>query len=44
MLPGMLSAFAQFELSLIKERQWEGIALAKAKGTVYKGRKPTLNA
>ena len=40
----MLSAFAQFERSLIKERQQEGIALAKAKGTVYKGRKPALNA
>ena len=39
----MLSAFAQFERSLIKERQREGIALAKAKG-VYKGRKPALNA
>lgn len=40
----MLSAFAQFERSLIKERQREGIALAKAKGTVYKGRKPALDA
>jgi DNA invertase Pin-like site-specific DNA recombinase len=40
----MLSAFAQFERSLIKERQREGIALAKAKGTVYKGRKPALSA
>jgi len=40
----MLSAFAEFERSLIKERQREGIALAKAKGTVYKGRKPALNA
>lgn len=40
----MLSAFPQFERSLIKERQREGIALAKAKGTVYKGRKPALNA
>jgi DNA invertase Pin-like site-specific DNA recombinase len=40
----MLSAFAQFERSLIKERQREGIALAKAKGTVYKGRKPALNS
>jgi DNA invertase Pin-like site-specific DNA recombinase len=40
----MLSAFAQFERSLIKERQREGIALAKAKGTVYKGRRPALNA
>ncbi|SEA73485.1 recombinase family protein [Nitrosospira multiformis] len=39
----MLGAFAQFERSLIKERQREGIALAKAKG-VYKGRKPALNA
>lgn len=40
----MLSAFAQFERSLIRERQREGIALAKAKGTVYKGRKPALNS
>ena len=40
----MLSAFAQFERSLIRERQREGITLAKAKGTVYKGRKPALNA
>jgi DNA invertase Pin-like site-specific DNA recombinase len=39
----MLSAFAQFERSLIKERQREGIALAKAKG-VYKGRKLALDA
>src|SRR5688500_4825736 len=38
----MLSAFAQFVRSLIKERQREGIALAKPKG-VYKGRKPALN-
>jgi len=40
----MLSAFVQFEGALIKERQREGIALAKAKGNVYKGRKPALNA
>jgi DNA invertase Pin-like site-specific DNA recombinase len=40
----MLSAFAQFERSLIKERQREGIALAKAKETVYEGRKPAPNA
>jgi len=40
----MLSALAQFERSLIKERQQEGIAIAKAKRTVYKGRKPALNA
>lgn len=39
----MLTAFAQFERSLIKERQREGIVLVKAKG-VYKGRKPALNA
>ena len=38
----MLSAFSQFERALIKERQREGIALAKAKGNVYKGRKPAL--
>jgi len=38
----MLSTFSQFERALIKERQREGIALAKAKG-VYKGRKPTLS-
>lgn len=38
----LLSAFAQFERALIRERQREGIAIAKAKG-VYKGRKPTLN-
>lgn len=39
----MLSAFAQFERSLIKERQREGIAIAKAKGK-YKGGKPKLDA
>ena len=33
----MLSVFATFENNLRKERQAEGIALAKAKG-VYKGR------
>lgn len=33
----VMGAFAEFERSLIKERQREGIALAKAKG-VYKGR------
>jgi DNA invertase Pin-like site-specific DNA recombinase len=40
----MLSAFAQFERSLIRERRREWMALAKAKGNVYKGRKPALNA
>ncbi|WP_442512560.1 recombinase family protein [Nitrosospira multiformis] len=38
----MLSAFAQFERALIKERQREGIALAKAEGK-YRGRKPMLS-
>jgi len=37
----MLGAVAEFERSLIKERQREGIALAKATG-VYKGRKPAM--
>lgn len=39
----MLGAFAQFERALIKERQREGITLAKARGA-YKGRKRSLNA
>lgn len=39
----VLGAIAQFERSLIRERQAEGIAIAKAKG-IYKGRKPKLNA
>jgi DNA invertase Pin-like site-specific DNA recombinase len=38
----MLGAVAQFERSLIRERQREGIEKAKAKGK-YKGRKPTLS-
>jgi DNA invertase Pin-like site-specific DNA recombinase len=37
----MLGAFAQFERSLIRERQREGIALAKAAGA-YSGRKHAL--
>jgi DNA invertase Pin-like site-specific DNA recombinase len=37
----MLAGFAQFERSMIRERQREGIELAKEKG-VYKGRKPSL--
>lgn len=35
----MMGAFAEFERSLILERQREGIAIAKQKG-LYKGRKP----
>ncbi|MCY0856448.1 recombinase family protein [Cupriavidus sp. D39] len=38
----MLGGFAQFERSLIRERQREGIAIAREKG-VYKGRKAALN-
>lgn len=44
--PLMLSAraaFAEFERSLIRERQREGIALAKQRGA-YKGRKKTLSS
>lgn len=37
----VMGAFAEFERALIKERQREGIALAKTKG-VYTGRKPAL--
>jgi len=37
----MLGSFAEFERSLIRERQREGIALAKKAG-VYRGRKPSL--
>ncbi len=43
LLLSMLGAVAEFERSLIKERQREGIAIAKRKG-VYKGRKPALSA
>lgn len=39
----LLGAVGQFERALIKERQREGIAIAKAEG-VYKGRKPSLDA
>ncbi|MUZ75909.1 helix-turn-helix domain-containing protein [Agrobacterium vitis] len=38
----MLGVFAEFETSLRKERQMEGIAAAKGRG-VYKGRKPKLD-
>lgn len=38
----MLGAFAQFERDMIKDRQKEGIALAKKRG-VYKGRKKSLS-
>lgn len=42
LLLSVMGAFAEFERSLIKERQMEGIALAKKRG-VYKGRKKTLD-
>lgn len=42
LLLGVLGSFAAFELSLIRERQREGIAQAKAKGA-YKGSKPKLS-
>ena len=44
LLLSVMGAFAEFERSLIKERQREGIALAKKKGEVYLGRKPSLDA
>ena len=37
----MVGAFAEFERSMIKRRQAEGIALAKARG-VYKGRRRSV--
>ena len=43
LLLSMLGAVAEFERSMIRERQREGIAIAKTKG-VYKGRKPSLDA
>src|SRR6266498_1670647 len=39
----VMGAFAEFERALIRERQREGIALAKRRG-VYRGRKKTLTA
>ena len=38
----LLGAVSQFERALIKERQREGIAIAKSK-KLYKGRKPALD-
>jgi DNA invertase Pin-like site-specific DNA recombinase len=39
----MMGAFAEFERSIIRKRQAEGIAKAKVRG-VYKGRKATIDA
>jgi DNA invertase Pin-like site-specific DNA recombinase len=41
LLLNVMGAFAQFERELIRERQREGIALAKKTGA-YRGRKPSL--
>lgn len=41
LLLSVMGAFAEFERALLKERQREGIAIAKRAG-VYKGRKPSL--
>ncbi len=41
LLLSVMGAFAEFERSLLKERQREGIAVAKKAG-VYKGRKRSL--
>ncbi len=39
----VMGAFAEFERALLKERQREGISLAKQRGA-YRGRKRSLNA
>jgi DNA invertase Pin-like site-specific DNA recombinase len=39
----VMGAFAEFERALLRERQREGIALAKQRGA-YRGRKPALNS
>ncbi len=42
LLLSVMGAFAEFERSLIRERQREGVALAKKRGA-YKGRQRTLS-
>ncbi len=42
LLLSVMGAFAEFERSLIRERQLEGIAIARQKG-LYKGRRKALN-
>ena len=42
LLLSVMGAFSEFERALIKERQKEGIALAKKRGA-YRGRKKTLS-
>ncbi len=43
LLLSVMGAFAEFERALLRERQREGIALAKGRG-VYRGRKHRLTA
>jgi len=43
LLLSVMGAFAEFERSLIRERQREGIALARKRGA-YRGRARALNA
>ncbi len=43
LLLSVMGAFAEFERALIRERQREGIALAKQRGA-YRGRKKALAA
>jgi DNA invertase Pin-like site-specific DNA recombinase len=42
LLLNVMAAFADFERELIRERQREGIAIAKTKRNVYRGRVPSL--
>lgn len=42
LLLSVMGAFAQFERDLIRERQREGIALAKLREGAYVGRKHSL--
>ena len=45
LLLSVMGAFAEFERTLIKERQKEGIAKAKQRGAYYKnGRPPSLSS
>ena len=43
LLLSVMGAFAEFERTLIRERQREGIALARQRGA-YRGRKPALDS
>ena len=43
LLLSVMGAFAEFERALIRERQMEGIVIAKKNGK-FKGRKPLLSA